>query len=98
MCDISPTCHNLLTEICEIRQIFKGDLIKFCEVFTKVTLKLPQNSQKPLFKCKKLVISTTKCNLCLFLHKMCCKMVENSVSFEISYGNWLPDGPDSLRF
>ena len=27
------------------------------------------------FKCKKLVINTTKCDLCLFLHKMCCKMV-----------------------
>ena len=31
-----------------IRQIFKGDLIQFCESFTKITLKLPQNSQKPL--------------------------------------------------
>ena len=53
----------------------KGDLIKFCEIFTKITLELPKNSQKPFFKCKKLVINTTKCDLCLFLHKMCCKMV-----------------------
>ena len=52
-----------------------GDLIKCCEIFTKITLELPQNSQKPLFKCKKLVINTTKCDLCVFLHKMCCKMV-----------------------
>ena len=69
------TWHKLLTEICEIRQFFKGDLIKFCEIFTKITLELPQNSQKPLFKCKKLVKNTAKCDLCLFLHKMCCKMV-----------------------
>ena len=52
------TCHKLSTEICEIRQIFKGDLIKFCETFTKITLELPENSQKPLFKCKKLLIKT----------------------------------------
>ena len=69
------TCHELWTEICEIRQIFMGDFIKFCEIFTKITLELCQNSQKPLFKCKKLVINTTKCDLCLFLHKMCCKLV-----------------------
>ena len=58
-----------------VRQIFKGDLIKFCENFANFNLDLPQNSQSPLFKCKKLVINTTKCDLCLFLHKMCCKMV-----------------------
>ena len=69
------TCHKLCTEICEIRQIFKADLINFCEIFTKITLDLPQKSQKPVFKCKKLVINTTKGDLCLFLHKMCCKMV-----------------------
>ena len=54
------TCHKLWTEIGEIRQIFKGDLIKFCVIFTKITLELPQNSEKLLFKCKKLVINTTK--------------------------------------
>ena len=27
------TCHKLLTEICEILQIFRGDLMKFCEIF-----------------------------------------------------------------
>ena len=61
-------CHKLWTEICEIRQIFKGDLIKFCEIFTKITLELPKKSQKPLFKCKKLVINTKNCDICLFLH------------------------------
>ena len=69
------TCHKLWAEICEMRQIFKWDLIKFCEIFTKITLKLPKSSQKPLFICKKLVIKTTKSDLCLFLHKMCCKTV-----------------------
>ena len=66
------TCHKLWTKICEIRKKFKGDLIKFCESFTKITLELPQNSQKPLFRCKKLIKNTTKCDLCLFLHEMCC--------------------------
>ena len=42
----SHTCHTLWTEICEINQTFKGDLIKFCEIFTKITLELPQNNQK----------------------------------------------------
>ena len=36
------TCHKLWTEICEIRQIFKWDFMKFCESFTKITLKLPK--------------------------------------------------------
>ena len=54
------TCHKLWTEICEIKQFFMGDLKKFCEIFTKITLELPQNSQNPLFKCKKLVINTTE--------------------------------------
>ena len=49
--------------------------MKFCEIFTKITLKLPQNSQKPLFKCKKFVINTTKCDICLVLHKLFFKMV-----------------------
>ena len=42
------TCHKLLTEFCETRQIFKGDLIKFCEVFTKITLDLPPKIVKSL--------------------------------------------------
>ena len=34
------TCHWLLIEICEILQIFWGDLMKFCEIFMKLTFKL----------------------------------------------------------
>ena len=63
--------------------LFKGDLIKFCEIFTKITLELPPNSQMPLLKCKKLVINTTKCHLCLFRHKIYCKMVSNSEILKI---------------
>ena len=44
--DLIHTCHKLWTEICEINQNFKGDLIKFCEIFTKNTLGLPQNNQE----------------------------------------------------
>ena len=69
------TYHKLWTEICEIRQIFKGDLIKFCEIFTKITLELPKIVKSLYFQCKQLVINTTKCDLCLFLHKIFCKMV-----------------------
>ena len=36
----SHTCHKLWIEICEMRQIFKVDLIKFCEIFAKITLEL----------------------------------------------------------
>ena len=69
-------CHKLWTEICEIRQIFKGDLIKFCEIFTKITLELPQNSPNPLFLCMKHEINTTKCDICLFHHNLCCEIFE----------------------
>ena len=69
------TSHKLWNEICQIRQIQMGDLIKFCEIFTKITLKLPPSSQKPVFECMKLVINTTKCDVCLFLHKVCFKVV-----------------------
>ena len=89
---------KLWTEICETRQIFKWDLIKFCEIFTKITLKLPQNSQKPLLQCMMFVINTTKCDVCLFLHKMCCKIVWKFCQIWKSYGNWLPDVPNSVKF
>ena len=92
------TYHKLWTEICEIRQNFKWDLIKFCEIFIKITLELSKSSQKPVFVCKKLVINTIKCGLCLFLHKMCCKMVWKFCEIWKSYGNWLLDGPNSVRF
>ena len=45
----SHKCHKLWTEICEINQNFKGDLIKFCEIFTKITLELPPNNQKSFY-------------------------------------------------
>ena len=35
-----------MTEICELNQNFMWDLIKFCEIFTKITYELPQNIQK----------------------------------------------------
>ena len=92
------TYHKLWTEICEIRQIFKWDLIKFCVIFTKIILMLPQSSQKPLFICKKLGIKTRKCDSCLFLHKMCCKMIWKFCEIWSSYGNWLPDRPNSVGF
>ena len=38
------THYKLWTEICEVWPIFKGDLIEFCEILTKRTLKLYQNS------------------------------------------------------
>ena len=41
ICKDHATCHKQWTEISEIRQVFKWDLIKFCEIFTKITLKLP---------------------------------------------------------
>ena len=43
------TCHKLWTKICEIRQNFKGDLTKFCEIFLNITLELPQYSLKSSF-------------------------------------------------
>ena len=39
---IKHTCHKLWAEICEIRQNFKWDLIKFCETFTKIAIMLPK--------------------------------------------------------
>ena len=81
MCDLWPTRPTLKISLfpiyaisCEIRQIFKGDLIKFC-VFLQKSLWSSPKIVKKSFNCKKHVINTTKCDLCLFLHKMCCKMV-----------------------
>ena len=42
------TCHKLWTEICEINQIFKGDLITFREIVTKIPLDPPSNITKKL--------------------------------------------------
>ena len=45
-------CHKLWTEICEVWPIFKVDMINFCEILTKMTLKLYQNSQDGLKFCE----------------------------------------------
>ena len=63
------TCHKLWIKICEIRQNFKGDLTKFCEIFLNITLKLSQYSLKSFNSYKELVKTTTVCDICLFLHK-----------------------------
>ena len=76
------TCHKLWAEICEIRQIFKWDLIKFCEIFTKITLKRPQSSQKPLFICKKLVIKQQSVIYVYFFIKCDVRWPENSERFD----------------
>ena len=57
-----------------------GDLIKFCEIFTEITLTLQS------------VIYVN------FFIKCAVRWSENSVRFEKSYGNMLPDGPNSVRF
>ena len=59
-----------------------GDMIKFCEIFTKIALELPQNSKTPLFKCKKLVINTIKCDLLYFFIKCVVRWSKNFVRFE----------------
>ena len=46
---LGHTCHKLWNIICEIRQKFKGDLTKLCEIFLNITLELPQYSLKPFF-------------------------------------------------
>ena len=60
---VTHTCHKLWTEICEINQNFKEDLIKFCEIFTKITLELPKNNKKAFILCKNVVIKTLMCDL-----------------------------------
>ena len=69
------TCHKLWTEICEIRQNFKWDLIKFCETWTKLAFKLPKGILKPLFSFNKLSIDTIQCDLCLLFHKISYKFI-----------------------
>ena len=92
------TCHKLCTKISEIRQNFKGDLTKFCEIFLNITLELPQYSLKSSFFH---VRSLWKPWLCViyvyFFIKSVIKWSENS-EIRIFYGNCLPDGPHSVRF
>ena len=91
-------CHKLWTKISEIKQNVMEDLTKFCDIFLNITLGLPQYSLKSLFPCKKLVKTTTVCDLCLFLYKICCKMVWKFYDIYIFYGNCLPGGQNSVRF
>ena len=90
---IDHTCHKLWTKICEIRQNFKEDLTKFCETFLNITLELPKYSLR-----KKLVKTTTMCDLCLFLHKICFNMVWKFCEIWKFYGICLSDGTNSMRF
>ena len=91
------TCHKRWTKICEVRQNFKGDLTKFCEIFLNITLQLPKYSLS-FFSCKKPVKTWAVCDLCLILYKICCKMVWKFCEIWIFYGNGLPDGSYSMRF
>ena len=86
---VMHTCHKLWTKICEIRQNFKWDLTKFCEIFLNITLELPHYSLKFSFSCKKLVKTTKMWDLCLFLHKISCKMVWKFCEIWTFYGNCL---------
>ena len=43
-------------------------------------------------------VINTKCDVCLVLHKMYCKIVWKFCEIWKSYGNWLSDGPNSVRF
>ena len=81
----------LWTEICEIRQIFKGDLIKFSESFTKITWSSPKIVKSLFFKTQSVIYI-------YFLIKCVVRWSENSVRFEKSYWNWPPNGPNSVRF
>ena len=95
--DTYHTCHKLWTKIYEIRQNFKRDLTKICEIFLNITLELPQNSLKSFFSCEKLVKTRAMCDLCLFLNKICCKMVWKFCEIWIFfYENCPPDGSDSV--
>ena len=66
--------------------------------FLQQSLWSSPKSQKPSLQCMKSVINTTKCDVCLFLHKMCFKMVWKFCEIWRAYGNWLSDGPNFVRF
>ena len=92
------TCHKLWAEICEIRQNYKWDLIKFCETFTKIAFKLPKCILLPLFSFNKLLTDIIKCNLYFLFIKSLKNLSRNSVRFENSSGNQLSDRLNSVRF
>ena len=87
MC-LCHTCHKLWTKICEIRQNFKGDLTKFCEVFLNITMEFPQYNLKSFFFLH--VRSLWKPQHCViyvfFFIKYVVKWSENSVRFEFFMG------------
>ena len=92
------TCHKLWTEICEIRQIFKGDLIKFCEILTKSLWSSPKIVKCLYLNIRNLLLTQQSVIYVYFFIKCVVTWSENSVRFEKSSGNWLPDGPNSVRF
>ena len=95
---LSHTCHKLCTEICEIRQIFKGDVIKFCEIFIKIILELPKIVKSLYLNARNLGLTQQSVIYVYFFIKCVVTWSKNSVRFEKSSGNWLPDGPNSVRF
>ena len=52
---LSENLGSIHAVSCEIRQIFKGDLIKFCEIFTKITLELSDKACNPVTMTEKIV-------------------------------------------
>ena len=71
-------CQKLWTKICEVRQNFKGDLTKFCEIFLN-TLELPPYSLKSSFFLYKKFV-TQQCVIYVnFFIKSVVKWSENSV-------------------
>ena len=61
-------------------------------------MELPQNSQKPYFNVWSLWYTQHSLMYVYFFIKYFVRWAKNSVRFENSYGNWLPDGPNSVRF
>ena len=62
--------------------MFKGDLIKFCEIFLQKTLWSSQNSQKPFFN----MLTQQSVIFVYFFIKCLVKWSENSVRFESLIG------------
>ena len=92
------TWHRLWTKICEMRQNFKWDLIKFCETFTKIAFKLPKGILKPLSSFNKPLIDTKSVIYVYFFITSLINLSGNYVRFENSSGNWLSEGLKSVRF
>ena len=81
--EIIHTCHKLRTEIREIRQNFKGELTKYCEVFLNITLELPQYSSLFFFFHVRSLWKQQHCVIFVyFFIKSVVNWSENSVRFE----------------